>query len=152
METLDRTVATFQSTSFNTAEPKDYFINPCCFGDDLARWLIDRLRSTEIDTDSEPGQEDFGWYFNFKLGENVYCVVLGFRPGEENEEGEWVAWVERTRGLVGSIFGFRKKDIERSAGNAIHTALLDPATIRNIRWHTRGDFDRGIDDQCSDMP
>jgi hypothetical protein len=82
METLDRTVATFQSTSFNTAEQREYFINPCCFGDDLARWLIDRLRSTGIDTDAEPGQEDFGWYFNFKLGENVYCVVLGFRPAK----------------------------------------------------------------------
>jgi hypothetical protein len=152
METLDRTVATFQSTSFNTAEQREYFINPCCFGDDLARWLIDRLRSTGIDTDAEPGQEDFGWYFNFKLGENVYCVVLGFRPGEENEEGEWVAWVERTQGLVGSIFGFRKKDIERSAGNAIHAALLDPATIRNIRWHIRRNFDRGIEDQFSDTP
>jgi hypothetical protein len=152
METLTRTVVTFQSTSFNTTEPRDYFINDCCFGDDLAGWLIGRLRSTGVQTDLEPGQEDFGWYFNFKLGENVYCVVLGFRPGEESAEGEWIAWLERTRGLVGSIFGFRKRDIERSAGEALHAALLDTATVRNIRWHTKANFDRGIEDQFSDKP
>src|SRR4030095_13214248 len=105
MELLTHTVVTFQSASFNTTEARDYFINPCCFGDDLARWLIGRLRSNGIETDSEPGQEDFGWYFNFKVSENVYCVVLGFRPDEENADGEWVAWLERTRGLVGAIFG-----------------------------------------------
>ena len=26
-----RTVVTFESTAFNMAEPKEYFINPCCF-------------------------------------------------------------------------------------------------------------------------
>jgi hypothetical protein len=41
-----KTVATFQSSAFNTTVTKDYFINPECFGDDLARWLITRLRAT----------------------------------------------------------------------------------------------------------
>jgi hypothetical protein len=105
-----------------------------------------------METDSEPGQEDFGWYFNFKLGENFYCVVIGFRPDEEDGEGEWVAWVERARGFVGSIFGFRKRDIEVSACNALHAVLLDADAIRNIRWHTKTNFDRGIEDQFSEMP
>lgn len=43
MDAKVRTVVTFESTAFNMAEPKDYFINPCCFGDDLAKWLIDEL-------------------------------------------------------------------------------------------------------------
>jgi hypothetical protein len=38
-----RTVVTFESTAFNMAEPKEYFINPCCFGDDVAEWLIGEL-------------------------------------------------------------------------------------------------------------
>jgi len=32
----------FQSNAFNTSEQRDYFINECCFGDDLARSLIER--------------------------------------------------------------------------------------------------------------
>ena len=152
MDTTSRTVVTFQSDSFNTSEPKDYFINDCCFGDDLARWLIDRLGSSGMETDSEPGQEDFGWYFNFKLGENFYCVVIGFRPGDEDSEGEWVAWLERARGFVGSIFGFRKRGIEVSACNALHAVLHEADTIRNIRWHTKANFDRGLEDQFSEMP
>ena len=35
----------FRSDAFNTSETKDYFINECCFGDDLARWLIEQLRA-----------------------------------------------------------------------------------------------------------
>ena len=32
-----RTVATFRSAAFNTSEARPYFINPGCFGDDLAK-------------------------------------------------------------------------------------------------------------------
>jgi hypothetical protein len=62
MDSKVRTVATFESTAFNMADPKDYFINPRCFGDDLAKWLIDELRKQGLETDDEPGQEDFGWF------------------------------------------------------------------------------------------
>ena len=40
-----RTHVTFVTRLFNTEEVKDYFINPICFGDDCAQWLIDRLVS-----------------------------------------------------------------------------------------------------------
>jgi hypothetical protein len=39
MDPKIKTVVAFESTAFNMAEPKDYFINPCCFGDDVATWL-----------------------------------------------------------------------------------------------------------------
>jgi hypothetical protein len=44
MDSKVRMVVTFESTALNMAEPKDYFINLCYFGDDLAKWLIDELR------------------------------------------------------------------------------------------------------------
>ena len=59
----------FQSTAFNTSEPKDYFINDCCYGDDLARWIMEQLRARGIHTGQVPGQEDFGWFFTFRVGE-----------------------------------------------------------------------------------
>src|SRR5437764_5341273 len=48
----------FRSTAFNCTEPRDYFINPCCFGDDVCRWLIRELRARGHRTADEPGQED----------------------------------------------------------------------------------------------
>lgn len=60
MDSKVRTVVTFESTAFNLAEPKNCFINPCCFGDDLAKWLIGELRKHGLETDDEPSQEDFG--------------------------------------------------------------------------------------------
>ena len=62
-----KTVAVFESRAFNHTEPKEYFINPCCFGDDLARWLMEELAQQGIGVDDEPGQEDFGWYFEFSI-------------------------------------------------------------------------------------
>ena len=62
-----RTVVTFSSTAFDMAEPKDYFMNPCCFGDAVAKWLIAELRKQVAKTDEQPGQEDFGWYLNFEI-------------------------------------------------------------------------------------
>jgi hypothetical protein len=30
----------FKSAAFNTPTPKEYFIHDCCFGDDVARWMM----------------------------------------------------------------------------------------------------------------
>ena len=132
----------FQSDAFNTSEPKEYFINECCFGDDVARWLMEQLRARGIQTDPEPGQEDFGWYFGFRLGEVGYCLVIGYRPGDDGKPGDWMGTVERHAGLLGSIFGARKRDIEAEAVEAIHAALASSPQISSVRWFTDEDSKR----------
>src|SRR5215204_1450671 len=37
------TVFQFRSTRFNCTVPKDFFINPNCYGDDVAEWLSQKL-------------------------------------------------------------------------------------------------------------
>jgi hypothetical protein len=147
-----RTVVTFQSRSFNTTEPKEYFINECCFGDDLCKWLIQRLRANSIQTDDEPGQEDFGWYFEFTVPDGAHCLVLGFRPGDTDDDEDWVGWIERSKGPLGSIFGGRNKGIASSALTAIHTVLSNASEISNVRWHEKADFDRGREELGSPTP
>ena len=44
-----RKEATFRTSAFNTSEARDYFINDGCFGDDLAKWMIGRLREAGVD-------------------------------------------------------------------------------------------------------
>src|SRR5215472_16404147 len=106
MGTTVKTVVTFKSSAFNVSEHKEYFINPGCFGDDLAKWLGERLRSNGHQAANEPGQEDFGWYLIFKVDNISHCLVVGYRP----DDGVWICWLERHRGPLGSLFGFRRKD------------------------------------------
>src|ERR1043165_595276 len=109
----------FQSTAFNTSEPKEYFINDCCFGDDLARWIIERLRAQGIHVEPEPKQEDFGWYLTFRVGKTDYDLVIGYRPRNE-QTGDWMCTIERRAGLMGSIFGARDRGIQVEATEALH--------------------------------
>jgi hypothetical protein len=129
----------FQSSAFNTSEPKDYFVNECCFGDDLGRWLIERLNSRGIRTQPEPGQEDFGWYTTFRLGETDYDLVISYRPGDE-QLGDWMCRLERKAGLLGSLFGARKRGIQADALEALHNLLSTAPEISNLRWFTDEDY------------
>ena len=70
---------------------EDYFINPGCFGDDVAMWLIDELRKQDLATDEKPSQEDFGWYLNFEVAGTAHTLVIGHRPAGETEAGTWIA-------------------------------------------------------------
>jgi len=155
MGTMDseiRTVVTFESTAFDMAEPKDHFINPCCFGDDVARWLIGELRKQGFEADEKPGQEDFGWYLNFGARGIGHTFVIGHRPNGESEAGTWIGWLERSRGLIGSLFGGRKRGIQTSAGEAVHRILSSSALIRDVRWHFQRDFDEGYEEHGAPSP
>jgi hypothetical protein len=145
MESEIRTIVTFEGSSFNMTIAKDYFINPCCFGDDVAEWLIGELRKQGMETAEKPGQEDFGWYLNFESAGIAHTFVIGHRPHGETEEGIWIGWLERKRGLIGSILGGRRRGIQASAAQAIHQILTESPIIRDVRWHFQLDFDRGIE-------
>ena len=136
-----RTLATFRSSAFNTTQRTPYFINPGCYGDDVCRWLIARLRAASVATDPEPGQEDFGWYFNFTVPEGEHCCVLGLRTAADGNP-TWIAWIERRRGLPASIVGGRNRGIASPAVLAIQEALTAPE-ILDLQWHDKTDFDRG---------
>jgi hypothetical protein len=138
-----RTVVTFESAAFNMAEPKEYFINPCCFGDDVGKWVIGELRKQGVKTDEQPGQEDFGWYLNFEVAGSGHCFVIGHRPTGESEAGTWIGCLERSRGLIGSVLGGRKRGIQPLAAEAIHKILSSSPLVRDVRWHFERDFDNG---------
>ncbi len=147
-----RTLVTFNSAVFNTTQTKDYFINPGCFGDDVCKWLISEFRAKGIETDKEPGQEDFGWYFNFKMSEGPHCIVIGYRPEDNKEKGVWIGWLERKCGFIGSLLGGRKRGISTGAIGTVHQVLSNSEKIQDVRWHSQGDFDKGKEDLGSPNP
>jgi hypothetical protein len=144
-----RTIVTFKSTAFNMTEPRDYFINPCCYGDDVAKWLMIELRKRGIQSDEKPGQEDFGWYLNFHVPRTDYTLVIGHRAGEGHDEGTWIIWLERRRGLMRSLLGSRKRGIQLPAVDAIHSILSSSPQIRDIRWHFQRGFEKEKDGGAS---
>lgn len=146
-----KAVVVFRSREFNSTEQRPYFVNEGCFGDDVARWLMGRLRAIDIDVDPESGQEDFGWYFNFVIDATPHCFVVGSRP-VDGEEVEWVGWLERKRGFVGSILGLRSKGILSAAALAVHAALRSGPKVADIRWHAKERFDRGDEAGASAEP
>jgi hypothetical protein len=133
-----RSVVTFKSDLFNLTEPKEHFMNPSCFGDDLAKWLIQRFKEKDIEVEEEPGQEDFGWYFHYLSEGTLHCLVIG------NEGGEaWYLVVERHCGLLGSMFGQRHKKIVPAAIELVHTTLHEEPRITDVEWFHWRQFRRG---------
>jgi hypothetical protein len=100
MRTTVTRVVTFKSSAFNSSEPKEYFINPSCFGDDVAKWLAAELRSKGHEAEEGPGQEDFGWYFRFTVSGIEHCFVIGYRPDDDSGDG----FVDRLAGAKPRIF------------------------------------------------
>jgi hypothetical protein len=137
-----RTIVTFTTSRFNTSVNHDYFINEGCFGDDLAKWLIEKLARAGFQTADSPGQEDFGWYLTFTVDDEEHCFVVGYRPAS-NENGMWIGWLERSRSFVPSLFGARNRGILPQAANAIQNALMDERSIQDVRWHFKQDFEEG---------
>ena len=142
----------FKSRAFNTTQRKEYFINDCCYGDDVARWLIEQLRSRGVQTDAEPGQEDFGWYFGFRVGDTDYHFVIGHRPADGGDPAVWIGWLERKTGLLGSLFGARKRRIQSDGTRTIHSVLSSSPQVTSIRWHHQQDFDAGKEDNGQTEP
>ena len=124
----------FRSDAFNTTEARPYFINPECFGDDVARWLMRELAARGAHVAAEPGQEDFGWYFTFRAGGTDHDFVLGYRAGADGEPGDWMGTIERNAGLLPSLLGARDRGVRPEAARAIHGVLAASAQISDIRW------------------
>lgn len=146
-----RTLVIFKSSLFNSMVVKDYFINPCCFGDDAAKWMMKKLHENGIHTAEEPVQEDFGWFFEFRVGSDDYHFTIGYRPGD-GDEGEWIGWIERNPGFFGTITGGRHRNIRPEAIQAIASILSNSPEIREVHWHYHKDFDRGREDLGTKAP
>lgn len=128
---------TFKSTAFNCTETREYFLNPECFGDDLARWLIARLHQRGIETLDEPQQEDFGWYFTFWVAGVEHCLLLGFQPNDPSTGDQWLGWLERQVGFLASLTGGRKRGISSQAVSLINEILVTAPEIRDLEWQER---------------
>ncbi len=128
-----RTCATFESDSFNTTESKPEFVPPDNYGDDVVLWLMGKLRDRGVPVDeSDPSQEDHGWYVTFGPDRESHDAVIVYAPTET--ASRWLLCVERSVGVLGSILGRRARAVVPSAVELIEDILRDAHEVRNLRW------------------
>jgi hypothetical protein len=137
-----RTCATFESDAFNTTVSKPEFVRPDNYGDDVVLWLAGRLRERGVPVDeSDPSQEDHGWYVTFGTDRESHDAVVVYAPTET--ASRWLLCVERSLGIFGTMFGRRTRAVLPAAVDLIESILRDAPEVRNLRWSSFADVRRG---------
>ena len=125
----------FETGRFNLSEVKPHFINPCCFGEDLAAWLRAKLIERGMTT-IEPGQEDWGWYIETRIGGTAYFIGIGGNvdeAGREQNDGEWRLMIEKHRSLTDKITGRNKISPDDPIFGVVEEILRAEPDFRNVR-------------------
>lgn len=99
-----------ETDRFEHREVKAHFINPCCFGEDFAAWLLQALSPLAASgfRFSEAIQEDYGWGFRAHHGKESFWIALSYvGDGPTEEPAEWVVTVapERRWNIFGRLTG-----------------------------------------------
>lgn len=142
-----RNRVTFVTTLFNATEVRDYFINDCCFGDDCAAWLIGKLKAQgDLQVEDEPSQEDWGWFFNVKVGQRRFLIGVGLCEDEE-VPNRWLVFIDSWLWIWQRVI-FRQTDQSEHlvVCVAIDRLLKGESKINDIRWYSKAGFDSGSED------
>jgi len=100
----------FRTSRFNLSKVGEHFINPCCFGEDFALWLRERLIERRIEV-RQPYQEDWGWELPVMQGSDSYHLCMSGNSDESSanmDEGEWRIIVEKARSIGQRLRGTGK--------------------------------------------
>ena len=150
MKSANTTFASFKSSSFNTTEDKDSFVNPGCFGDDVCEFFIKELKNSPLQCSPEPIAEDWGWEFAFKFGEKQYFVGCAFNTDYEC----WLIFIERMKGfkeILTSIFAKQEDAVPLEVAQALHKALIESDKITNLKWHKKDDWDTDLSNESKGL-
>src|SRR5262249_52452744 len=128
-----RVLGTVESDRFNHRIVQPHFINPCCFGEDLANWLREQLlglsrRGFEID---EPLQEDYGWGFWLRKGKSKFWLALSYvGDGPTASPAQGVLSITQS-GIMPFVCGRVDLDSIRTIAEALNAAI---AASDDIQW------------------
>ncbi len=124
----------FKTNRFNLSKVGEHFINPCCFGEDLAAWLRIKLIERNVEV-REPYQEDWGWELPaMSEGDSYYLCMSGNsnESSANNDEGEWRIIVEKKRSLGQRLRGTGKITSNDKMVSTIEEILCAESTIREV--------------------
>lgn len=124
----------FKTNRFNLSKVGENFINPCCFGEDLAAWLRTKLIEREVEV-RQPCQEDWGWELPAMRGSDSYYLCMSGNSDESNtnkDEGEWRIIVEKKRSIGQRLRGAGKIAANDGVVRTIEEILCAEPTIREL--------------------
>jgi hypothetical protein len=133
---MDETI-TIETDLFEHREVKPHFINPCCFGEDVAAWLKEQLTPL-VDSGfsfSDPIQEDYGWGFWARRGKDPFWVALSYvGDGPQEAPAQWVISVSYDPGLnlIKRIFHKPNRQALQQLRNHVRQALTSNIAIRTV--------------------
>lgn len=125
----------FKTDRFNLSVTKPHFINPGCFGEDLAEWLQARFIHENVMAGS-PGQEDWGWYLRAKRGERAYFLAMSGNADHEDSptnRGQWRIIVDKRRSSWERLSGAAKIDDDDSMVATIREILEKETDFSEVR-------------------
>jgi hypothetical protein len=124
----------FKTSRFNLSKVGEHFINPCCFGEDLAAWL--RIKLSERDVEVRvPYQEDWGWELPaMQESDSYYLCISGnsYESSANKDEGEWRIIVEKRRSIGRRLRGTGKIAANDKMVRTIEEVLCAEPTIREV--------------------
>lgn len=134
--TMDEPI-TIETDLFEHREVKPHFINPCCFGEDFAGWLKERL-SPLVNSGfrfSEAIQEDYGWGFWAWHDKDPFWVALSY-VGDGPQEGpaQWMIFVNYDPGLnlLKRLFHKPDRDALKQLRVAVRQAIASEGAIKIV--------------------
>lgn len=128
-----KVLGTVESDRFEHRVVQPHFINPCCFGEDLANWLSEQLRrlSKQGFEINEPLQEDYGWGFWLRKGRSRFWLALSYvGDGPTETPAQWVVSVTHS-GILPFLLGRVDLGNIRMIEESIKAAIL---ASDDIRW------------------
>jgi len=125
----------FKTGRFNLSQVKNHFINPCCFGEDLAAWLRSKLVEKDVET-RDSYQEDWGWELPVKQGHDSYYLCVSGNSDEAPQNldyGQWRIIVEKRRTLRQRLCRKGKITADDSMLALLQGILSTESTIQEVR-------------------
>ena len=148
--TEPRTIVVFRSDAFNTTEQKPSFINDGCFGDDLARWLMTRLRALGVKTTTSQDKRT-----------SAGTSVIGRRKGDTRSFSPiapkrplLASGSLQSNATAASSHRCSAGSLSRNISQqSLRTSCMPPSRtppeVTAIAWHRQSDFDRRNESQGS---
>jgi hypothetical protein len=110
---MNKTI-TVETDLFEHKEVQPHFINPCCFGEDFAAWLkqkISPLQNSGFGF-SGPIQEDYGWGLWATRKKDRFWIAISYEgDGTQEPPARWVISVTYDPGLNLIKRVFHKYDV-----------------------------------------
>ena len=123
-------ILNFNTDLFNSTESKSHFINDRYFGEDLARWLAERMENSGFEID-DPFQEDWGWATHARKDTETFLVGAGIMDESIGQvPAEWMIIIEKMRRF--KILGSRKSPNLNVLATEIENVLANEPRIKDL--------------------